>query len=269
MAANPLESVVAPVASPVAPTAANENQPALFKKAGGDWAKADQSYFNIVNENKQTRLTNEQLAARNQQLESVVATLTNGNGGQPANADPFEVMQNELGLPADPLRRAVNFEVERVLTSILSPLTAQVAADEALSGEIDNFEQLKGEARKFMKEHPDTAATFEAVRAAGKPVEAWKYAIRETAIASQGASRPGAVHAGLTGGGASPGRGPEHVGPDQAAREAAALEYSQKFGDSSHYRHERFQGTSIAAAIRDGLQKLGYMPPDGSSNTGW
>lgn len=272
MSVNPNEPVITPgepkpEATPAAPTVA-DNQPALFKKAGGDWTKANESYFNAVNELQRVYAVAEQLAERTRQLE---AGLT-ARGSQPANDDPLAIIQTELGLPVEPFAKAIDSRVktnvEQILTDLFGPFMKQMEADEKLGAEIPDFEQLKGDARKFMRENPEVAETFNAVKAAN-PGAAWKYAIRETLVAKGAITQPAPVHAGLPGGGTPQGRAPVNpAGPDQATREKEAAEYLHNYGDSGPYRHERFKGTSVERAMQAARRQLGYEP-GGENPQGW
>ena len=158
--------------------------------------------------------------------------------------------------------------MEQKLTELLGPIVQHMEATEKLSGEIDNFDQLQGEARKFMKANLEVAEAFNAVRVSN-PVAAWKYAIRETLIArgQAPANPPGA--ASLPGGMTPQGRAPVNpAGPEQRTREAEALQYGKDYGDMAPYRAERLKDTSIRQHVMNTLRQLGYLPPDGSTQ-GW
>lgn len=263
MSVNPLETVVPPQAPASGQPAAapTPERPALYTKAGGDWTKANDSYFNAVKELQTKNQQLEQIAQRNQQLEAFASQVLSG---QPAgNADPLDALNRELGLPVQPFRDGIRSEVEAVLTQLLAPTLKQVAADEALADEIPNFPQLKGEARVFMKANPEIEAVFNAVRQAD-PAAAWKYAIRESLIARGGGVGPQTPrHAGLPGGASVAGRiAPTPEGPAQQTRESEALAWGRSpGGEMGPYLHERFKGTSVERAVAAALRQIGYEVP--------
>ena len=266
-------AVVAPpqVAAQPSTAAAPTDQPALFKKAGGDWNKANDSYFEAVKELGRVNEGAQALSQRNQQLEAAVGQML-GMGGQPASTDPLMAIQNELGLPIEPIRAGIRGELKVALEELFGPIMSQHAAEETLASEIDNFDHLKGEARKYMKANPEVAETFKAV-SEKNPVQAWKYAIRESLVAQGGrpAGAPSITHAGLPGGhGGSGGRvEPTGAVPD-ATKLAEALDYAKTYGDDAPYRHERFKGTSVQRAIDLALQQAGFVNlPPGENPIGW
>lgn len=246
-------------------------QTALFKKAGGDWEKADTSYFNAVKELGAKNEALQQIAQRNQQLEAMVSQVL-GRGGQPVNDDPLAELQETLGLPIEPLRKSIRNELKAGLEELLGPVLTQYQAESTLAEEVENFDQLKGETRKFMKENPEVSETFNAV-VGTKPAAAWKYAIKEMLMAKGGrpAGPTNVAHAGLPGGwGGSTGRiEPTGSVPDQTKLKEA-LEYAHTFGDNAPYRHERFKGTSVERAISLALQQAGFVNlPEGGAIQGW
>ena len=154
-----------------------------------------------------------------------------------------------------------------MLSELFGPLTKQIEADEALESEIDNFPQLRQEARAYMRDNPDVAATFNAVRQ-HDPKQAWTFAIQKTLIAKHKGKPTGAANPLSLPGAASPaGRGEPSGAPQQAAREAEALDYGKKYGDMRAYRHERFGGTSVQRAVQRALQQAGMLPE--GDNQGW
>lgn len=277
MGVNLLEPAIIP-AGAGASTAQLEDQSALAKKYGGDWNKANDGYFNAVKELdargtalKERDTALQQIAQRNQQLESALATLAGGGAGLPDSDDPLAAIQNELGLPIEPLRRGIHSEVEAAVKQLLGPVLTQYAAESELANEIENFDQMKGLARKHMKESPEVSEVFNAV-VGSKPAAAWRYAIREALIAS-GGRPPGATniqHAGLPGGMAGSAMRTEPTGsiPD-ATRLKEALDYSQTYGDDAPYRRERFKGTSVERAVLAALQQAGFNLPGGGVPQGW
>jgi hypothetical protein len=256
-----------PAAAPGQPGPAQPDN-ALFKKAGGDWNKAGESYFHAVSKIGELHGAVQERETRIQQLETAL-----GVGGRPAAADPLTRLQTEFGLPTEPFAEAIDARagalVERKLKELLGPIAQQMEAADQLASEIDNFDQLQGEARKYMREHPEVSETFKAVQAVN-PAAAWKYAIRETAIAKgakpAGNPPPGS---GLPGGMTPQGRSPVNPdGPEQQTREAEALEYGRAYGDMSAYRSERFKGTSVERAVKQALRQAGMLPEGGDSQ-GW
>lgn len=279
MSVNPAETTVVAPPQPAAPssTESQSDQPALFKKAGGDWNKANKSYFDLVNEFQRVQgvaQTAEQLSQRNSQLETALGSLLGGgDGGQPASTDPLAPIQDELGLPIEPFRRGMRAEALAVMEELFGPVIAEHTAAEALSGEIENFPQLQAEARRYMHENSEAAEVFNAVRKTN-PSAAWKYAIRESLIAKGGRlpEAPNVQHAGLPSGMNAGGR--VAASPDgavsQQVRESEALKYAYEFGDNAPYRHERFKGTSIERAVRAAMQNAGLTPPpEGGTPQGW
>ena len=269
MSVNLNDPVVVPGAGAGGPPAEQpDDQPALFKKAGGDWGKANDSYFSAVKELQRVQgiaSNAEQLAEQNRQLQGALANLV--GAGQPGGpVDLFAQIQTETGLPAEPFRNAVSSvsraTVMEELGKMFSPILSQMQADETLSAEIDNFDQLKGDARKFMRDNQEVADTFNAVRAAN-PIAAWKYAIREMAIAKGQKAPTPSPHASLPGGMTPQGRAPVNpAGPAQGTRESEALEYGKSYGDMAPYTHERLKGTSVERAIRDVMRQLGLPMPE-------
>lgn len=267
MAANPLEPVVAPNAQPApGQPAAPAPKNALFEKAGGDWNKAGESYFHAVSKIGELHGAVQARESRIQQLEAMLSPIVNG-GAAPAN-DPWAKV-TELGVPAEPFREAVTGEiepaVEKALQKLLGPIVREMEASEQLSGQVENFDVLRGEARKFMAANPEVLDTFNAVRKEN-PAAAWRYAIREAMVA-KGAQAPApSPHTGLPGGVTPQGRAPVNpAGPTEQAREKDALEYGRAYGDMRPYSHERLKGTSVERAIRAMYQQLGV--PEGSQ--GW
>lgn len=250
-------------AQPGGPPAPAVRDPLLLTKFGGDWNKADESYRNAVSEIGRTHQLADSATQRAERAEAALAQLA---GGRPTNdaTDPLEVLRTELGLPPEPFARAIDARakaiVETTLHELFGPMQQAMDADEKLAGEIDNFEQLRGEARKYMREDPETAAVFNAVRKSD-PGAAWKFAIQKTAIA-KGITQPArATHAGLPGGMSPQGRAPENPsGPEQGIRENEALEYGKAYGDMAPYRAERFKGTSVERAVRNALRQAGLVP---------
>jgi hypothetical protein len=272
MSANPLEPVVAPQTPAQPPTGSPaQTRNALHEKVGGDWGKAETTYFSAVNELKRTHEVAEKAIGRVQQLEAAVAAMS--GGGQPANQDPLAMLQEELGLPAEPLGRAIDSRLdsrlESRLTELFAPLISEMQAGETLAAEIPNFNELKASARAFMNDQPDVAEVFNAVKAANKPAEAWKFAIRSMLTAQNGQAAPTPrPDLGLPNGRTMQGRSePNPAGPDQRTKEAQALEYGRNYGNMDHYAHERFQGTSVSGAVEELLRSVGLAGPP--AGTGW
>lgn len=259
MSVNQLENV----APQPEPSTGNAEPTPVEKKYGGDMKKINDGYWNLNQELTRKNEALSQALPRLQQLEAVVgALLTGGQSSQPT--DPASALAEELGLASpESLKSGLRSEVESVLTELFGPFIQQMSADEELSTEIPNFEQLRGETRSFMKDNAEVAETFNAVR--GKnPKAAWKYAIREMLIAKnqvqpspQGASLPGSA--------APAGRGAPQPAVNQAQVEAEAAEYGRQYGDMRPYSHERYKGTSIQRAVQRALQQAGHTIP----NEGW
>lgn len=263
MSVNPAEpAVVAPVSTPApsAPTVDPAVQSALYQKAQGDWNKANDSYFHAVKELGSTKDVLQATTQRMQQLESFVAQHL-GVGGQPASNDPLAAIQNELGLPIEPMRQGIRGEVQAALQELLTPILARTQAEETLAGEIENFDQLKSQARQYMHQNPQLAETFKAVQATD-PAAAWRFAIQSTLLASGGKlpGPPSAAHAGLPGGAiGGAGRGePAPGGVPDAVKLKEALEYARVYGDEGPYLEERFKGTSIERAVDNALRQTGF-----------
>jgi hypothetical protein len=272
MAINSLEPVVpSPPLAQTPSTGPDASNVAVFKKYGGDWTKANEGYFNVTNKLSEVERNNSSLAERNKQLESYVASqLGVGGGNADFSNDPLAPIQRELGLPIEPFRNGIRAEVEAVVGALFNPIMATVRAEETLASEIDNFEQLKGEARRVMASTPEVAENFNAMRASD-PVRAWKYAIREAALAK--ASGPGPApprSAGLPGSAVPQGRGQVNPdGPSQQERESAAWDYHRQFGDAGPALHERFKGTSVEQQVAKILERLGMVAPTGGGPQGW
>ena len=240
---------------------------ALYKKAGGDWNKANESYFNAVNKLTETHQAMERTNQEVQRLTEVVQALAGGKGS--VNQDPLAELE-ALGLPVDNINRAidgrVSSQLDTKLAEMFNPIMSQMQAEEQLSSEIENFDQHKAAARAFMHENQEVAGVFNAIRSA-KPVEAWKYAI-STMLLAKAAATPGGVRpTGLPGGAAPQTRGAAVPAVDQAKREAEALDYADKYGDMKPYRRERFSGTSVEQAVQKALVQAGLAPREG--DTGW
>ena len=191
-------------------------------------------------------------------------------GGQPAVPnDPLNRLQTELGLPTEPFAEAIDTRagaiVQKALGDMFGPIVREMEASEKLAGEVENFEALKPQARKFMSENQPVLETFNEVRKAN-PEQAWRYALQM--MAAMGKTPQLSPHTGLPGGGASQGRSPVNpLGPDQVQKEGEALEYGRKFGDMSRYSHERYKGTSISRAVERALRQAGMLPE--GDNQGW
>jgi hypothetical protein len=268
MAINSLDPVVAltPQPAPGQPGAPAQPKNSLYEKAGGDWNKAAESYFNAVSKIGELHNQNQALTDRAQQLSAMLAPVV--NGGQPAVTDPLARLQSEFGLPSEPFAEAIDSRVksgvQSALEALLGPIVKDMEASEKLSAEVENFDTLKGEARKFMAGNPEVLETFNAVRTAN-PVAAWKYAIRE-AMTAKGTRPAPSTHAGLPGGMTPQGRGPVNPVAD-ATREGEALEYGRAYNDMAPYRHERFKGTSVERAVKAALRQAGL--PVEEENRGW
>lgn len=266
---HPLEQVALP-AEPVAPTAAQAAETALQKKYGGDWGKADAGYWNAVQKIKEVQDVNAAAAARVQQLEGALMQLTGGGQAAAVSNDPLDPIRTELGLPIEPFRNGIRSEVSAAMEELFGPLIKTAQAEEALSTEIENFDQIKGEARRFMAAAPEVAGLFDSLRKAD-PVAAWKYAIREMTFAKGSAPAPPPRSAGLPGGSTPAGRGQANpAGPTSEEKQTAAWDYYREYGDSRPATAERYKGTSVERAVNDTLRRLGLMPPEeGGSQSGW
>lgn len=267
MSVNPNEPVVPPAQSaPGQPGTQTPAENALFKKAGGDWNKAAESYFNAVNKIGELHGTVQTQEQQLQQLQQVVQGLV--GGGQPGADNPLTRLNTEFGLPIEPFEQAIDDrvgkKVEKALTELLGPVVRAAQAEDELSAEIDGFPDLKSKAQKFMRGNPETQKVFNAVRGSD-PVAAWKYAIQQTLIAENQSPTPPPPAATLPGGMTPAGRSaPSGSGPDQRTREKEALDYGKAYGDMRPYGHERLTGTSVERAVRDIMTQLGYPPTEGT-----
>lgn len=240
-------------------TQQQQNQPknALHDKAQGDWDKANASYFNAVNELGKTHEAVKQYQERVTQLEAIVQAAL---GGQQANPDPFQEFDS-LGINSRAIEEAIsqriNGGVEKKLSELLGPVLSQVQADEQLADEIPDFDQHKSAARTFMKQNPEVSAVFKAL-VKEHPLEAWKYAIRETVIAKQAEGKPRDLPTNSGGGGGrtTTERTTQNEA-DSAEAEATGLKYFHEYGDATHYRAARFKGTSVEAAVKEALRQAG------------
>jgi len=251
-----------PTNEPVA-TQPNQNQPdpsnALFKKAGGDWNKASDSYFNAVSELGKTHDQLNMERAERGRLEAMVQAAM---GGKAVNQNPFSELDS-LGISSEAIQRELERTAQAIvdekLGTLFSPIVTQMEAEEQLASEIDDFDQHKSAARSFMKQNPEVGEVFKNVLKAN-PVAAWKYAIRETLIAKQ--AQPERKSPPSQPSGRTPSQRGQEVnqtlGADHQANEAAAVQYLHQFGDSAPYRHERFKGTSIERAVKAAMRQVGY-----------
>ena len=262
---NPTEPVVTSPSTTVQP---DFSQNALWKKAGGSWDKASDSYFNAVTELGKTHEALNSERTERGRLESMVRAAAGlGPGNQ---ASPFAELE-ALGISSDAIQKAIESTaqsiVDKQIGTLFNPIVSQIEAEEKLASEIEDFDQHKASARTFMKKNEEVGEVFKAL-VQTNPVAAWKYAIRETLIAKQSQNPrnlPPRLPDGRTPGGRG---GPENVlSDDHKQREAAAAEYIQKFGDSGPYLNERFKGTSIERAVKQAMRQVGY-DPDGD-NQGW
>lgn len=265
MSVNPAEPAVVipnPSPTPSAPTADPGAQSALFQKAGGDWSKANDSYFHAVKELGSAKDALQATTQRMQQLEGFVAQHL-GVGGQPNYSnDPLAPIQNELGLPIEPMRQGIRGEVQAALQELLGPVLNRHQAEEALADEIENFDQLRNQARAYMRTNPQLAETFNAVQS-HDPAAAWRFAIQSTLLAT-GAKLPGppsVQNAGLPGGaiGVAGRSEPNPAGVPDAVKLQEALDYGRVYGDDAPYLAERFKGTSIERAVDAALQQTGFV----------
>jgi len=239
---------------------------ALHKKAGGDWNKASESYFNAVTELGKVHETLNAERTAKAQLEAMVMAAAGGKA--PGNqASPFAELES-LGISSEAIEQALEAKANAIVDSkigtLFNPIVAQIEAEEKLASEIENFDQHKSEARKFMKkddEHSKEVGEVFKALVQTNPVAAWKYAIRETLIDKQ-AKVTRSLPAGLPSGRTPAGRGaPETVlSADHQQREAEAATYLQKFGDSGPYLNERFKGTSVERAVQNAMRQIGYDP---------
>ncbi len=228
----------------------------FYQKTGGDWSKANESYFNAVKEIDRTHESFKQVQERAAQLEAMLAA---GLGmGNPVNQNPFQEFDS-LGINSkaieDAISQRVNRGIEEKLNTMLGPVVSQVAAEEQLANEIPDFDQHKSAARKFMKENPDVKGVFDEVLKTN-PVAAWKYAIKETVIATKAQPQrnvPTHLGQGRAGERQEPMLDPE----EQAQAEAKGLKYFHEYGDATHYTAARYKGTSIERAVRDAMRDAG------------
>lgn len=251
MSDNPLE----PQAGD-APPEPDFSQNALHKKAGGNWDKANNSYFNAVTE---LGKTHEQLNAERAERTRLESMLQAAFGGKQANPNPFAELET-LGIAPDGIEKHLTAKtqalVDQKLSEMLGPIVNQMEAEEKLASEIENFDQHKAEARAFMKKNAEVGDVFKAI-VATNPVAAWKYAIKETLIEKQAKGVDRNLPPRLPDGRFAP---KEFTLPDnQPQLEADAAEYLRKFGDAAPYRAERFKGTSVQRAVRDAMRQLGYQ----------
>jgi hypothetical protein len=260
MSVNPNEQEAAP--SPE-PKPEDFSSLALFQKAKGDWNKANESYFNAVNELGKTHdQLNAERAAR-AQLEAMLMAAAGGKP-DPANQNPFAELE-ALGVSPQALDNALNAKadklVEKKLSEMLGPIVNQVEAEEKLASEIENFDQHKAAARAFMKKNTEVGDVFKAVMQTN-PVAAWKYAIKETLIAKQ-AEMPRNLPSRLPNGRTPDGRfAPANPALDanHQKTEQEAIAYMHQYGDSGPYRTARFKGTSIEESVRNAIRQAGYDP---------
>lgn len=269
MSVNPMESVAPSQAAPESTPAAAPEVP-LAKKYGGDWNKANEGYFNAVKTLNEVQSMAKQLLDRNQQLEQAVQQLAGGRSQPAPSDDPLAEIQSELGLPVEPFRKGINGAVQAAVAELFAPIIAQTQAEEALSMEIENFPQLKADARKFMSTNEGVATLFNALRKTD-PAQAWKYAIRESVLAkAQGPQRPPAS-ASLPGGSPGGGRVPDAQPVTSEKVQSEAWDYYRQYGDARPASAERYKGTSIDRHVQNTLRHMGIIPPDdsGGQPQGW
>lgn len=268
MAVNQLEPVAAPgTPAPGQPAAPAQKPNALFEKAGGDWDKAGQSYFNAVSKIGELHSAVEQRDGAIAQLQRQVAALAGVGLPGAAEPDPLQRLNTEFGIPIEPFAQAIDqrasSKVEEVLTKLLGPIVRDMEANEQLASQVENFDVLKSGARKYMNapENKEVLDTFNALRQVN-PAAAWKYAIQSSKVAEIAAAPTNpSPHLGLPGGFTPQGRAPVNpAGPSQPTRENEALDYGKKYGDMTPYTHERLKGTSVERHIQGILQSLGMTP---------
>lgn len=274
MSVNPAMPAVtadSPAASGSTPAPAPTPSSPLYSKYGGDWGKANEGYFNAVNKLTEVSRAAEAISQRNQQLESALANFI--NGGQPNVDDPLAPIQDQLGLPIEPLRKGIRGEARgealKAVEEFLKPVMERFIAEEGLAAEIENFDSLKGQARNYMRSAPDVKETFDALLSANKPSAAWKYAIQQSLIASGGkpaGGTPSTPGLGLPGGHAAGGgrSEPNPGGVTDQVRYEEAAKYAREFGDNGPMVHERLKGTSVDRAVRAAMVHLGLQVPDGT-----
>lgn len=276
MAVNQLEPVVP---NPQGDASTAQPTPApLQAKYGGDWTKANEGYFEVVNVLKNERAEKsaaqqalQQKDERIRQLESAVAQSLGVAAPAAVSNDPLAPLQTELGLPIQPFRDGIRSEVAAVVEELFKPIIQNAQAEESLASEIENFSQVKGQAQKFMAENPEVAGLFNAVRGTD-PVRAWKYAIREMVLARNATPAPIPPRAaGLPGSSTPTGRAPVNpAGPSQAEKETAAWDYHKQYGDWRPAVHERLKDTSVERHVQNTLRQMGLLPPEEGGNIrGW
>jgi hypothetical protein len=235
---------------------------ALYQKAKGQWDKANESYFNAV---KELGSVHEQLKAEQQQRVQLEAMVAAAMGRGPTdNQSPFAGLET-LGVSPDAvdsvIERKVQAQLQAQMETLFSPIVNQIQAEEQLASEIEDFDQHKSAARAFMKQNSEVGDAFKAL-VQTNPVQAWKYAIRETVIANQ--SQPTRkLPPGLPGSraGTAPRQQVEFDAAAQRERENEGLKLIQSHGDTRAYRHERFKGNTVEMAIRDQYARLGLPYP--------
>lgn len=255
MSDNPLEPQK-PAETPEQPDFSSN---ALHKKAAGDWNKANDSYFNAVQELGRKHEQLNAVAERAAQLEAMLQAAV---GGRQSKPNPFSELES-LGISPETIEKHIsdkaNATVDEKLAALLGPIVNQFEAEEKLASEIENFDQHKAAARAFMKKNPEVGETFKAVLQSN-PVHAWKYAIKEMLIEKQ-SQMPRNLPPRLPDGRFAPSTGPA-LPDNQEQLEADAAEYARKFGDTGPYRNQRFKGTSVERAVRDAMRQMGYSSND-------
>jgi hypothetical protein len=261
MSVNPNENEVAQQPPPE-PKPADYSSNALFQKAKGDWNKASDSYFNAV---KELGSVHEQLKAEQQQRAQLEAMVAAAMGKGPTdNQSPFAGLET-LGIDASAVDKSIEARVaaklEQQMQTLFSPIVNQIAAEEQLASEIEDFDQHKAAARSFMKQNVEVGDAFKAM-VTTHPVQAWKYAIRETIMATK-SQNPRQLPPGLPANraGNAPRSTPEFNLQEQRAREQEAIKDIQTMGDTRAYRHERFKGTTVEMAVREQYARMGLPYP--------
>lgn len=250
-----------PTSAPQNDQQASQEQPkrtGLQQKYGDDWQKADAGYWNAVKELGNTQQALQTAQAETQRLMSMIQAAT---GGAPANPGPFAELA-ALGLNAQALEQAIDARTQEGIAKLFGPVMTQMEAEEQLANEIPDFDSHKTEARAYMKENPDVAETFKAVRQSN-PAAAWRYAIRESLISKAQKAQPRPLPRRAPDGRFVEGQGvTEFDAQASEAREKEALEYMGHSGDSRAYTHERLKGTSVDGVVRASMQQLGFLPPE-------
>lgn len=182
------------------------------------------------------------------QLEQVMPLIQQRQ--QPPQRTPYDRLE-EIGVPGDALREAIQAEARSLLRDELAPVIAAESAREAMSARYPDFQKHTPQVSKFLQENPDANDAYQWAlqNSRQKPEIAqmameWAYlkygeqARRSTPLTPAANSDPAA--AAIPGGSAQERANPQATADQETMKNAIA--YGKQYGDWRHYAHERLKG---------------------------